>query len=411
MKQISTAALITPATASWITAKRLRIHGLILALCLCSVYTWNMATPGLLDRGGNIKGTDFLHFYTLGSLALSHRGAELYNPEAQSQLAAQRVRVATGIHYLPLYPPQVSIFFAPFASLPYPSALLLWLTLTALLYGACCYATWRTCPNLRNEKLTVVILTLSFPAFWHLIVWGQTSALALACFTLALLSPARTARIPRWPRPRMSNLQTPTRYRRRSHFLCHTPLEANRRRPALSLRATGCRVSLLRPHPAPQLDTSPRLPKEQSLAPRTQALPDPLPARLLDHAPALARIRRRALYPHRAPGTLARHALLAKQPWFASALFRSYASHGSRRPASHGLRSGNPRTSIPTTFRLVHPAPRRLRHPISQTLALFGIRIPTTGPAHPLDPPPANSSRNARSSLCDLEVRRKISAA
>jgi alpha-1,2-mannosyltransferase len=188
MTQISTAAPTTPATASWITAKRLRVHGLILALCLCSVYTWNMATPGLLDRGGNIKGTDFLHFYTLGSLALSHRGADLYNPEAQSQLAAQRVPIATGIHYLPLYPPQVSIFFAPFARLPYPSALILWLTFTALLYGACCYAVWRACPTLRQDKLTVVILALSFPAFWHLIVWGQTSALALACFTLSFLA-------------------------------------------------------------------------------------------------------------------------------------------------------------------------------------------------------------------------------
>jgi hypothetical protein len=30
-----------------------------------------------------------------------------------------------------------------------------------------------------------VILAFAFPAFWHLIAWGQTSALALACFTLA----------------------------------------------------------------------------------------------------------------------------------------------------------------------------------------------------------------------------------
>jgi hypothetical protein len=174
--------------ANWLTARRPRAHGIILALCLWSVYTWNMATPGLRDRAGNLKGTDFLHFYTLGSLALAHRGGELYNMEAESQLAAVRVPAASGIRYLPLYPPQVSIFFAPFARLPYAMALLAWLALSALIYGLCCYAVWSVCPALRNEKLTVLLLALAYPAFWHLIAWGQTSALALGCFTLAFLA-------------------------------------------------------------------------------------------------------------------------------------------------------------------------------------------------------------------------------
>jgi alpha-1,2-mannosyltransferase len=177
---------MTPLNAApWLTAKRLRAHGLILALCLWSVYVWNVATPGLLDRAGNLKGTDFLHFYTLGSLALAHRGPDLYNMDAQAQLAAERVPAAAGIRYLPLYPPQVSIFFAPFARLSYSLALILWLTLSSLIYGVCCYALWRACPNLRKHKLTITILALAFPAFWHLIAWGQTSALALACFTIA----------------------------------------------------------------------------------------------------------------------------------------------------------------------------------------------------------------------------------
>jgi Glycosyltransferase family 87 len=179
--------------ASWLTPKRLRVHGLILALCLWSVYIWNMATPGLLDRASNLKGTDFLHFYTLGSLALAprgtdHRGNDLYNMQAQSALAAERVRAARGIRYLPLYPPQVSMLFAPFARLSYPHALILWLTLSALIYAACVYAFWRICPNLQCDKHTVLILALAFPPFWHLLAWGQTSALALACFTIAFFA-------------------------------------------------------------------------------------------------------------------------------------------------------------------------------------------------------------------------------
>jgi hypothetical protein len=174
--------------ASWITPKRLRVHGLLLALCLWSVYAWNVATPTLFDRAGNLKGTDFLHFYTLGSLALAHRGADLYSMDTQSQLVAQRVPEAAAIRYLPLYPPQLSTFFGPFAHLSYPSALILWLILSALIYSVCVYAVWRSCPNLRNYQLTVLILALAFPAFWHLIAWGQTSALALACFTLAFFA-------------------------------------------------------------------------------------------------------------------------------------------------------------------------------------------------------------------------------
>lgn len=173
---------------SWLTVKRLRAHGLILASCLWSVYICNMATPGLIDRAGNLKGTDFLHFYTLGTLALAHRGADLYNEQTQSAVAEKLVPEAASIRYLPLYPPQVSLFFVLFVRLPYSGALILWLGLSVLIYCLCCFAIWRACPNLREQRLTVLILALAYPAFWHLIAWGQTSALALACFTLAFFA-------------------------------------------------------------------------------------------------------------------------------------------------------------------------------------------------------------------------------
>jgi len=167
----------------WLTAKRLRAHGTILAVCVWMFYAWNLATPGLRDRNGNLKGTDFLHFYTLGWLARTHDAPDLYDMNAQAALAAQRVPQAAGIRYLPLYPPQVSILFAPLAGLSYAWALVLWWLCSATLYGICCYALWRACPNLRHYGGTVVLLALAFPAFTHLIAWGQTSVLALPCFT------------------------------------------------------------------------------------------------------------------------------------------------------------------------------------------------------------------------------------
>lgn len=173
---------------AWLTRKRLRMHGLSLALGLWSIYAWNMATAGPRDRGGNLKGTDFLHLYTLGTVALDHRGADLYNARAQAELATERVPGAAGIVYVPLYPPQVSILFASWARLSYSWALAGWLAVSGLLYGLCCFSVWRTCAGLHGEKLAVLWLAIAFPGFFHLILWGQASALALVCFTLAYLA-------------------------------------------------------------------------------------------------------------------------------------------------------------------------------------------------------------------------------
>lgn len=170
-------------TKPWLNSKRVRAHAVVLAVTLWTVYIWNLATPTLRDRNGNLKGTDFLHLYTLGTLAVERRGADLYDMNAQAAVAASRVPDATGIRYLPLYPPQVSLLFAPLAHLSYGWALASWWIATCLVYGVCCHSVWRACPNLREYGATVALLAVAFPAFFHLIAWGQTSALALACFT------------------------------------------------------------------------------------------------------------------------------------------------------------------------------------------------------------------------------------
>jgi len=172
----------------WLTSKRLRTHGLLLLLTLWSFYFWTLATPNLRDRDGNLKGTDFLHLYTLGALASEHRGGDLYDIDAQAAVAVQQVPEAVGIRYLPLYPPQVSIFFIPLAHLPYRWALIVWWFCTTATYGLCCYSIWRACPRLRHFGWTVGILAAAYPPFFHLIAWGQTSAIALVCFTLLFFS-------------------------------------------------------------------------------------------------------------------------------------------------------------------------------------------------------------------------------
>lgn len=164
------------------------MHGLLLAVCLWSVYAADLSTPGLRDRNGLIKGTDFLHFFTLGTLALHRDGALLYDMQAQSKLIPQIVPGTSATLYVPLYGPQVSLLFSPFARLPYAWALLAWLLVNVAIYGLCVYAVWKCCPNLQRYPWTVLILALAYPGFFHLLAWGQTSGLALLGFTLAFLA-------------------------------------------------------------------------------------------------------------------------------------------------------------------------------------------------------------------------------
>jgi alpha-1,2-mannosyltransferase len=171
-----------------LTARRVRAHGILLAAVIWTIYFWTMATPSPRDRNGLLKGTDFLHFYTLGTLALERRGADLYDMRSQAVVALQRVPEAGYLVYVPLYGPQVSLFFAPLAALPYSLALVVWLSINTVIYGTCSYAIWKMCPHLQPERSTVFILAAAYPAFVHLLAWGQTSGLALACFTAAYLA-------------------------------------------------------------------------------------------------------------------------------------------------------------------------------------------------------------------------------
>jgi len=176
-----------PRTA-YLTPRRVRAHALLLALAMWSVYAWDLATPGLLDRNGLVKGPDFLPFYTLGKLALENHGDLLYDLAAQAALRQQIVEGSGNYVYLAFYGPQASLLFAPFARLPYAWALITWEALSLITYLLCCYAVWTKCPHLQRERWTVLTLAIGFPGLFHLLSFGQTSAMPLLCFTLAFLA-------------------------------------------------------------------------------------------------------------------------------------------------------------------------------------------------------------------------------
>jgi hypothetical protein len=165
-----------------------RTHAGVLCVCLAMLYTANLSTPGLRDRAGQLKGTDFMHFYVLGSLALNGHASALYDYKAQAAHAAALVPESSGVYYLPIYGPQMSMLLAPLAALPYAWALLMWSFVTTSIYALCCAAFWRMCPALRTERSTVVLLAAGSPAFFNLVAHGQNSAIALASFTAAFFA-------------------------------------------------------------------------------------------------------------------------------------------------------------------------------------------------------------------------------
>ncbi len=170
------------AISGWLNQARIRRQALLLATCLWLGYLATLATPGMRDRFGHLKGADFLHAYVLGTVAIEHRGDALYDPRVQRVIGDERVPESAGDYFLPVYGPQYSLIWAPLARLPYGWAAAIWMVLSAAIYSACCYSIWRTCPNLRAYGSTVALLAAAFPGFFGLISFGQNSALALACF-------------------------------------------------------------------------------------------------------------------------------------------------------------------------------------------------------------------------------------
>jgi alpha-1,2-mannosyltransferase len=171
--------------AADLTRKRIRGHAALLGLVVWGLYAINIATPGLRDREGQLKGADFLHFYVLGNIARTHDGGMLYDPPRQAALARQLIRQDPGEAFLPVYGPQFSLLFIPLAGLPYGWAAAAWMLASALVYGICCWLMLRVCAHLRDDPTTVLILAAAFPGFFYMIASGQNSALALIAFTTA----------------------------------------------------------------------------------------------------------------------------------------------------------------------------------------------------------------------------------
>ncbi len=175
--------------AALLTARRLTLWGAGLLGLSGFIYVHTMMVPGLVDRAGRFKGTDYIQFYVMGSLALEGRTDALYDPDAH--LAEGRRRIHPNLQYYaahPNYGPQVALAFAPLAVLPFGASLTIFLALTALCYGFSVWLVWRECDALGRHGRLIAVLAAASPLFWNVVRYGQASAFSLLAWSVALVA-------------------------------------------------------------------------------------------------------------------------------------------------------------------------------------------------------------------------------
>jgi len=159
------------------------------ALCALSwtIHLHTTLTPGLVDRAGRFKGSDYVQFYVMGSLLGEGRADALYDAQAHLSEGRRRIDPNLGLYAAhPNYGPQVAMAFVPLAALPYGWSLAVFLTLSVIGYAFSVWIVWRDCESLRAHGLVVAVLAAASPLLLTVVRYGQASAVAVLALALAL---------------------------------------------------------------------------------------------------------------------------------------------------------------------------------------------------------------------------------
>jgi len=175
------------ARSLWAFREREVLAHAVLAATVLWVVALGTLTLGTRDRDpfGQLKWTDFVHFYAFGHLARHGPVADLYDADALHARQVQLVPKSDRELYLPVYPPQVALVFAPLADLPYRAAALLWAAVNLGVYAWAIWLAWRPWRSVAARGALVVAAAAAFPPFWSLVLHGQTTAVVVLAFALA----------------------------------------------------------------------------------------------------------------------------------------------------------------------------------------------------------------------------------
>jgi hypothetical protein len=169
--------------AAWLDGPRVRGYSAAIALTLAAVLIANVAlSRNFIGVGNEPIGTDFVSFWTAGSLARGGSPQAVYSREILE--AAERALSGGQGYYAFFYPPAFLLICLPLALLSYPWALAVWLAATG-------YAYWRVLRVLLPQREAIFPI-LGFPAFFINAGFGQNGFLTAALLgSGALLLPRR----------------------------------------------------------------------------------------------------------------------------------------------------------------------------------------------------------------------------
>ena len=181
--------------AALLTPRRIAVWGIGLLVVTWFIYVHTMMVPGLTDRAGRFKGTDYIQFYVFGSLAHDGRMDALYDPDVHLAEGRRRIQPDLSLYAgHPNYGPQIALAFVPLARLPFGWSLAVFLLLTAIAYALSVWIVWRECPALSAHGRLVALLAAASPSFLTVVRYAQLSALSLLLWSLALLAIRRNRR-------------------------------------------------------------------------------------------------------------------------------------------------------------------------------------------------------------------------
>jgi hypothetical protein len=178
------------------SAAEVRAHAAILAIT-SSAIALALLVLGTTYRDplGQLKWNDFVHFYTLGNIARHGPVSHLYDGQAQYERQVALVPESVPERYLPVYPPQIALVFAPVSELPYHLAAAIWSLVSIGVYACSVRAAWLPIRSaLKNFRL-VIVCAVGFAPFWSLILNGQTTAVPILAFTCAAIALSRGRKI------------------------------------------------------------------------------------------------------------------------------------------------------------------------------------------------------------------------
>jgi hypothetical protein len=171
-----------------LTRKQIRGYVTVIAATMWAVWLVDMSVSGPIDRLGKVKGTDFLHFYVIGSIAHHGRWEQLFDIQANYTRAQAVVPGSADTPYIPIESPQIALAFAPLAAHRYTVALALWLAVVFAIYACSCLLIWRDCTALHASRYIVVLSSVAFPGQYSEVLHGQLACVGLAAVAIAIVA-------------------------------------------------------------------------------------------------------------------------------------------------------------------------------------------------------------------------------